>query len=439
MFSYIYFFRQKKKFNLTLEKLETIAKNSNKSLPTITIIIPAKDEYDIIGTTIDRFLSLNYPKDKFNLLIILDDKEILTKPFEETTHSVVYEKQKYYNQLYQREIIISTSVPVGFDGEYKGKILKTPVNSTKPRALNWGINFIPKSTQIVGFYDADAYPEKDTLLYVAYKYLTKNPNTNLLLQGPVVQVRNYTNLKPLNKIYAVAQAITHEWYLPALLVYLPFIGGTNFFIETHLLHKVKGFNKKALSEDLEFGCRLFVETDTWPEFMPYITTEQTPPTYKAFFHQRTRWASGYIQVLKEMLLERNYFKKRFFISFMLIFYGILPWFAAQILTITTVGMIILSLSGLSHFFEFLPSYTKIFLFMINISYSFFLLYYFNYAVKKIYILKNDDKKFKFVLEYLNFLLLPIAATLGTLPYTYGFLISFFSNNLEWKKTLRTKE
>ncbi|MCX7910779.1 MAG: glycosyltransferase family 2 protein [Endomicrobia bacterium] len=439
IFSYIYYFRQKKKFHLTLEKLENIASTLNKELPVITILIPAKNERDIIGTTIDRFLSLNYPKEKLNLLIILDEKEVLTTPFEETTHYVVYQKQNHYNKLYGREIIIVTSVPVGFDGEYKGKILPTPVKSTKPRALNWGLNFIPSSTQILGFYDADAFPERDTLLYVAYKYITKSSNSNLLLQGPVVQVRNYLHLEPFNKIYAVAQAITHEWYLPALLLYLPFIGGTNFFIEYHLLLKVKGFNKNALSEDLELGCRLFVETNTWPEFMPYITTEQTPPTYKAFFHQRTRWASGYIQVLKEILIKKTYFKKKFLISFMLIFYGILPWFAAQILTITTIGMLILSFSGLSHFFEFLPSYTKIFLFVMNIGYILFLLYYFNYAVKKIYIIDNGEKKYKFILEYLTFLLMPIAAALGTLPYTYGFLISFFTNNIEWKKTIRTKE
>ncbi|MEN3013908.1 MAG: glycosyltransferase family 2 protein [Endomicrobiia bacterium] len=439
IFSYLYYFRQKKKFNLTLDKLKNLASILNKALPHITIIIPAKDEQEIIGTTIDRFISLNYPKEKLNIIIILDDKELLTKPFDQTTHFIVQLKQKYYNDLYKREIISYVSIPIGYDGEYKGKILSTPTNSTKPRALNWGLNFIPNFTDIVGFYDADAAPEKDVLLYVAYKYLTKKPDTHLLLQGPVVQVRNYAHLGVFNKIYAIAQAITHEWYLPALLVYLPFIGGTNFFIEPHLLYKVRGFNKNALSEDLELGCRLFVETDTWPEFMPYITTEQTPPTYKAFFHQRTRWASGYIQVLKEMLLKKTFIKKRFLISLMLIFYGILPWFAAQILAITTVGMLILSLSGLSHFFEFLPSYTRILLFIMNISYMGFLIYYFNYTVKKIYIIENGEKKYKFILEYLTFLLMPIAAALGTLPYTYGFLISFLGNNIEWKKTIRTKE
>lgn len=437
IFTYFYYFRQKKNLNLSQNFILNLAKEKNKEIPYITIIIPAREEKLVISSTIERFLSLDYYKDKISFLLVLDDKELL-KPFEETTHYEVYKMKEYYNNLYNREILITTSVPENFDGNFDGEILNSPVPSTKPRALNWALKFVPKQTEILGFYDADSQPEKNVLLYVAYKFLTKKEDEKLLLQGPVVQVRNYFNLKPFNKIYALAQAITHEWYYPMLLIHIPFIGGTNFFVEKELIYKIKGFNKDVLSEDLDLGCRLYMKTGIWPEFMPYVATEQTPPSYKSYFNQRVRWAAGYIQVLKNVIKENLFFKRKFFVSSMLIFYGILPWFAAQILAIGTMSILVLSFLGITYIFKFLPFTTKLLLLFMNFGYFFFLISYFYYALKKVYILNTNTKKIFY--EYFNLLLLPFAAVLGTIPYTYGFITSFLTNkNLEWKKTIRTKE
>jgi len=64
-------------------------------------------------------------------------------------------------------------------------------------------------------------------------------------------------------------------------------------------------------------------------------------------------------------------------------------------------------------------------------------------MKKIYLVSKNNENKKGVLnnikEYLTFLLTPVAATFGVLPYTYGFLTSMFNNNMDWKKTTRTIE
>jgi len=440
LLSYSYFFRKKKELHLSVSSITQLAKLKNTNIPYITIVIPAKDEEAVIGATIDRFISFDYPKDRFCILIVCDEKELLTKPYEETTQYKVEKKLQYYNKVYNTEIIKLTSVPSKFDGNYNGIILNTPVNSTKPRALNWSLNFVPQQTEILGFYDSDSHPDPETLLYVAYRFLTKQKDEFLLLQGPVVQVRNYFHLKPFNKIYAIAQAITHEWYLPTLLAHLPFIGGTNFFIEPQLIHKVSGFNKDALSEDLELGCRLYIKTNVWPEFMPYIATEQTPPNYKSYFVQRTRWASGYVQVLKNLLTEEGFLKKRFLLSCLLLFYGILPWFIGQICIVSGISFIFISLFGISHII--LPSNINIILAFMNIGYILFLVVYYKHAIKKIYLISknnNGNNKLQKIKEYFTFLLTPVAATFGVLPYTYGFITSMFKNKIEWKKTVRTIE
>lgn len=440
IFSYFRYWRKKYKLNISLDKVESLAKKLGKEIPEITIIIPARSESFVISSTIRTFMSMNYPKDKYNLLIVLDEKELSEKLYEETTIYHANKEKEYYNSLFKREIISLTSVPPNFDGKFPGELAPSVVNSNKPRALNWSLLIIPRTSQIIGFYDADSQPDVDTLLYVAQKYITKG-NNPLLLQGPVVQVRNYFNLRIFNKIYALTQAITHEWFLPVLLEHLPFIGGTNFFIEPKLLYKVKGFDHTVLSEDLELGCRLYIESDVWPEFLPYISTEQTPPNYKSFFIQRLRWASGYMQVIKDMLTEEGNIYKRFVIFSMLIFYGILPWIATQILSIATVGLFIMSFFGATHFFNFFPEDLKILSIGINICYFGILMFYFRYAIKKYYIpVKSSYTGLIGFNQFIGLLVLPIASVLGSLPYLYGFVISLFGYIPPlWVKTARSKE
>ncbi|MBU0952308.1 MAG: glycosyltransferase family 2 protein [Elusimicrobia bacterium] len=437
-----YFCHWRKRYDLVLNQgtLDKIASDNSVAVPKITIVVPALYESTLITATIDMFVKLNYPKDKYRVLLVLDDKELFEKPYNETTHCFVEDEKERYNKLYGDDFIMHTSVPVKFDGNYPGAFSSEPVKSNKPRALNWVMSFIPKDTQIVGFYDADSQPDPDTLLYVAQKFIAKKDRP-LLVQGPVVQVRNYFSLKVMNKIYALSQAITHEWFLPVLLRRLPFIGGTNFFIEPYLLYSVNGFDQEALSEDLELGCRLYIKEDVWPQFLPFIATEQTPPNYKSFFRQRVRWASGYMQVIKYMLIEDGSIFKRFRIITMLFLYGIFPWMTAQLLSVTTLGIFLLSLLGITRIFVSVPAGIKIFSVAMNFFYFIFLLVYLKHSINKFYILVKPSRHKSYgLIKYVELSILPIAALFGGLPYTYGFFASIFGRKKTvWVKTPRTVE
>lgn len=440
IFSYFYHWRKRYRMQLNQETLDKLAAEHGATLPRITIIIPALNEASLISATINTFVKLKYPKNMYRLLMVLDDKELYGKPFNETTHCFVEVAKEKYGKLYGDDFISYTSVPVTFDGNFNGEITNKSVKSNKPRALNWVLGMIPKDTQIIGFYDADSQPDPDTLLYVAQKFITKKGKA-LLVQGPVVQVRNYFNLKIMNKIYALSQAVTHEWFLPVLLRRLPFIGGTNFYIEPRLLLDVEGFNQKALSEDLELGCRLYIEKDVWPKFLPFIATEQTPPNYKSFFRQRVRWASGYMQVIKYMLIEEGSLLKRFRIVSMLFLYGIFPWMTAQILSLTTLGILLLSFFGITHIFASIPYGVKMVSVLMNVLYFVFLLVYLKHSIDKYYILlKPSNSKSSWLLKYLELSILPIAALFGGLPYTYGFFAFLFGRTQStWVKTPRSPE
>lgn len=222
-----------------------------------------------------------------------------------TTQEIVAAKCREFAADPSRPRLKHVEVPWDFDGNVGGRCTGRFVPSTKGRALNYALAFADPESEMYGYYDAESRPHPQVLLYVAWRRLTGGPGVRLL-QGPVFQVRNFYRLGPLCKIVALYQAISHEWYLPVLMRSLPFVGGTNLFIEGRLLRRIGGYDHRCLTEDLELGVRAYLEAGAWPEYLPLPSTEQTPATFRAFFRQRLRWGSGYLQVYEKLKAARNY-------------------------------------------------------------------------------------------------------------------------------------
>ncbi|HWI52725.1 MAG TPA: glycosyltransferase [Symbiobacteriaceae bacterium] len=194
-------------------------------------------------------------------------------------------------------------VPRDFDGDLGGRRLGVEVPSTKGRALNWALNAIDGRTTWCGFYDAESRPDPKVMLYVAHRVLeakAANDQQPRIFQGPVFQVRNWYEMGAFCKIASLYQAIAHDWYLPALFRRLPFVGGTNLMVEARLIREIGGYDASSLTEDLELGTRAYLRAGAWPEYLPYPSSEQTPPTFAGFYRQRLRWATGHLQVMHKI-------------------------------------------------------------------------------------------------------------------------------------------
>jgi cellulose synthase/poly-beta-1,6-N-acetylglucosamine synthase-like glycosyltransferase len=200
-------------------------------------------------------------------------------------------------------------VPRDFDGEMGGTCLGVDVPSTKGRALNWVLTHLEGRVDWCGFYDAESRPHRESMLYVAHRLMessAKGEAPPRIFQGPVFQVRNWYEMGAFCKIASLYQAIAHDWYLPALFRRLPFVGGTNLYIEAALLKSVGGYDYTSLTEDLELGTRAYLKAGAWPEYLPYPSSEQTPPTFAGFYRQRLRWATGHLQVMKKVKAASGY-------------------------------------------------------------------------------------------------------------------------------------
>jgi cellulose synthase/poly-beta-1,6-N-acetylglucosamine synthase-like glycosyltransferase len=220
-----------------------------------------------------------------------------------TTQDIMKRKVSEFSNRTDSPVLKHVVVPRDFDGELNGKRLGIEVPSTKGRALNWAHAFLDGRSTWCGFYDAESRPDPRVMQYVAHRVLeakTKDQRMPRIFQGPVFQVRNWYEMGPFCKIASLYQAIAHDWYLPALFERLPFVGGTNLFLEAKLLPEIGGYDSASLTEDLELGTRAYLKAGAWPEYLPYPSSEQTPPTFAGFYRQRLRWATGHLQVMAKV-------------------------------------------------------------------------------------------------------------------------------------------
>lgn len=263
-----------------------------------------------------------------------------------TTADLVRKKMREWEGCAERPALRHVVVPFDFDGNFGGKLTGQAVPSTKGRALNYAIPFADPRSEMLGFYDAESRPDRRTLLYVAWRRLLDGDRVKIL-QGPVFQVRNFHKMGPLSKMAALYQSVSHEWYLPVLFRSLPFVGGTNLFIDTAFLWEVEGFDYHALTEDLEFGVRAYVTKEVWPEYLPYVSTEQTPTSYRAFYRQRLRWGAGYLQTMEKLWRHRDWpARLREKMLENLLIKGPVQWIFFQLAVILSAVFWVLARSGL---------------------------------------------------------------------------------------------
>ncbi|HHY17756.1 MAG TPA: glycosyltransferase [Firmicutes bacterium] len=377
--------------------------------------------------------TVNTQEFKKKILAAMKDMYPTTQEVVGAVQQDLKQRKKIYPEL--RHVV----VPFDFDGKLSGKRTGGDVPSTKGRALNWGLSFLNPRSEICGFYDAESRPHWEVLLYVGYKRLLA-PGTSRVLQGPVFQVRNFYSMSPFCRIAALYQAIAHDWYLPWLFRTLPFVGGTNVFVEKTLLIDIGGWDCHVLTEDLELGVRAYLKCSAWPEYLPYSSSEQTPPNFRAFFKQRLRWGTGHLQVVDKIsadsigaLSQRRTLKRNLIIK------GQLEWVAYQIATfVPPIAMIL-------HYRKLLdphivPPAGQWMLSLFSMVYMGFTVYAFRRYREHLDTSVEPDGFTGWAAVYLGLLLLPLAAFMFPVPYTTALILKTVGKEPKtWVKTPRTGE
>ncbi|MBP1991830.1 glycosyltransferase family 2 protein [Paenibacillus eucommiae] len=287
--------------------------------PFVTIMVPAHNEGRVIGKTVEALLALDYPHNRYEIIVINDNSS------DNSAELLANIQSRYFTR---NLIIINTDAKTGGKG--------------KSNALN--IGFAQSKGELIAIYDADNTPERMALRYlvaeitqdstlgaVIGKFRTRNRDVNLLTR--------FINIETLSFQW-MAQA--GRWKLFKLCT----IPGTNFIMRRHIVESIGGWDVKAIAEDTEISFRIYM-MGYRIKFQPRaVTWEQEPQTVKVWFKQRTRWAKGniYVIVKNSMLLFHPSAKA---IRFDIIYY-ISIYFMLLISLVTSDLLLVLHALGYVH-------------------------------------------------------------------------------------------
>lgn len=369
-------------------------------------------------------------------------EEYLDKAYIEcfpTTQDIVESKRAEYHTRTNVPLLKHVVVPFDVEGHLGGVCTSSEVPSTKGRALNYALRFADPQSDMFGYYDAESRPDSRVLLYVAYRRLTEG-NRVQILQGPVFQIRNFFKMGPLCKIVGLYQSISHDWYLPVLLRKLPFVGGTNLFMEPRLLERIGGYDHTCLTEDVELGARAYLEEGAWPEYLPYPSSEQTPATLKAFFRQRLRWGSGYLQMFDKIRDNHRYpdeIKKPLLRTYFL--HGHIQWTLYQFVALIPLVVLGLSIFGLVDP-SALPVQAQWMLNLFSLIYLFFTFYAYVRYSNHLDGINHPYPLLGRLGAVSQLLVLPVSAFFLPVPYSSALVLKAFNRQPRaWVKTPRTRE
>jgi cellulose synthase/poly-beta-1,6-N-acetylglucosamine synthase-like glycosyltransferase len=284
---------------------------NNNDWPSYTIFCPLYKEGDVLPQFVTAMSRLDYPKEKLQILLLLeeDDKETV-------------ERAKAYNlPSYFQTIVIPHSMP-----------------KTKPKALNYGLMYATGEYTVV--YDAEDVP--DTLqLKKAILAFKKSDKRTVCIQAKLNFYNPHQNI--LTRIFTAEYSLWFDLVLTGLQsIHAPIpLGGTSNHFRTQDLHDLKGWDAFNVTEDCDLGMRL-VKQGFRTAVVNSMTLEEANSDLKNWFQQRSRWIKGYIQTYLVHMRDPRHFMKDWkephAVTFQLVVGGkILSMFINPVMWIITIS------------------------------------------------------------------------------------------------------
>ncbi len=234
--------------------------------PTVSILIPAQNEDQVIGRLLERMTELTYPKEKLQVVVIDDASS-------DCTGDVSEEFSRKYNFIR----VLHRSREVGGVG--------------KAAAMNAGL--ASSTGEIVLCFDADYLPQKNIVEKLVKKFA--DPKVGAVQGRPVVlnEPKNLvTRLVSMERMggYRVDQEARDNLGL------IPQFGGTVGGFRRSIMMGLGGFDEKMLTEDTDLTFHICLAGYKIRYVGDAECYEEAVESWRAYWRQRHRWARGHIQV-----------------------------------------------------------------------------------------------------------------------------------------------
>lgn len=247
---------------------EELGDVDNEELPSVSVLIPARDEEKVIGRLLESIQDFIYPREKIEIIVLNDGSR-------DQTEEIVFRMAR---------------------GDKRIKLVNIPFEKSsggKGAALNRGL--IEATKDVIAVYDADNLPEPDSLRKLCMALLRDKR-----LAAVTGKFRAYNKERNLLTKLINIESIAFQWIIQAgrwFFLNISFIPGTNFVIWKSVLKEVEGWDEEALTEDSELTFRIY-EKGYLIKFLPTACTwEQEPERFTTWIRQRTRWARGNLYII----------------------------------------------------------------------------------------------------------------------------------------------
>lgn len=243
---------------------EEIATRSRKSFPRYTIFCPLYKEWQVVPQFIEAMSALDYPKNKLQVLLLLEEDD------EETI-----------------EHIKRAALPSYFEM----RIVPDTLPKTKPKACNYGLQFAKGEYLVI--YDAEDIPDP-LQLKKALLAFEKVGEKTVCIQAMLNFYNPHQNL--LTRMFTAEYSVWFDLVLTGLQSFkapIP-LGGTSNHFRKDTLIALKAWDSFNVAEDCELGIRLARQGyDT--ALIDSETLEEANSNVANWLRQRTRWIKGYLQ------------------------------------------------------------------------------------------------------------------------------------------------
>jgi len=243
---------------------EELAALRDGELPLYTVLVPLYREAEVLPRLMEALRSLDYPKDRLEVLLLL----------EEDDRATIRALRNLAVPDYVRAVIVPDSQP-----------------KTKPKACNLGLALA--RGELVVIYDAEDRPEPDQLKKAVLGF-RKAPPEVVCLQAKLNFYNQRQNL--LTRWFTTDYSVWFDLVLPGLdYLQAPIpLGGTSNHFRVEKLRELLGWDPYNVTEDCDLGVRLamsgyrtrIIDSTTW---------EEACSALHYWIRQRSRWTKGYVQ------------------------------------------------------------------------------------------------------------------------------------------------
>lgn len=255
-------YRSKSKHLIKVSDEETRAIKDD-DLPFYTILVPLYREEKVVPQIIDAMSTIDYPKDKLEVIITVEQYDVQT-----------------------RDALEIVNPPENF----KVLVLPDVTPKTKPKALN--VAFKEAKGEYLVIYDAEIIPDRDQLKK-AYIAFGKYPEVGCLQ----TRLDHYNvNENVITRLFNAEFSFYYDLFLPGLTrlgVPIPLSGHSTHF-RRKVIEDIGAWDPYNVAEDCDAGIML--NRAGWKtDILDSVSQEEATGDFGAWIRQRTRWMKGFIQ------------------------------------------------------------------------------------------------------------------------------------------------